>query len=128
MTKGETMWAKLSDGFHDDPRILAVGLEGAGMFASALSYSARHLTDGVVPHEWVATRATPGLLERLEAQALLIRRDDGSYEVSGYLNYNPSRQTATARREKDRTRKSALGQKGNEARHGTPDSNDDLRF
>ena len=39
-------WVKLDDGFYDNPKIVAVGFDGAGLYAMCLAYCGRHMTDG----------------------------------------------------------------------------------
>ena len=50
-------YALLDDGFHSNPKLLAVGLAGMGLYAAALSYCGQYGTDGIVPMAWVVQRA-----------------------------------------------------------------------
>lgn len=90
----------VDDGFHSNPKVLAAGLDGAGLYARALSYCGAYLTDGFVPTEWVrqATggRRTPALKC---ATAGLWRPVEGGYMIPDYLEFNPSRAEVLARRE-----------------------------
>jgi hypothetical protein len=95
-------WAKLSDDFHSHRAIRRAGLEGAGFFALALSYSAKYLTDGFVDDEWVddtipSVAKRGALLKRL-VELRLLNRVEGGYLIPSYLNCNPSRADAEAKR------------------------------
>jgi hypothetical protein len=95
-------WAKLSDDFHAHRAIRRVGLEGAGLFAMSLSYCAKYLTDGFVDDEWMAdavpnARKREALLKRL-VEVGLFERSEGGFSISSYLENNPSRAEAEAKR------------------------------
>jgi hypothetical protein len=104
-------WAKLDDGFYDDPKVRRAGLAASGLFCRALAYSARHLTDGYVDQQWIDEQTAtlrPGerrqLVESLIGVGLWERRN-GGYVARNYLKFNPSRADVEARRESDRKRK-----------------------
>ena len=50
-------YALLDDSFDGHPKLLAVGLDGTGLYASALSFCGRHGTNGLVPEAWAIQRA-----------------------------------------------------------------------
>ena len=59
-------WVRLDDKFHGNPKTLAVGNAGAGLYVRALSYCGDQLTDGWVPAGWAREaggRTLPGKLE-----------------------------------------------------------------
>ena len=104
-------WAKLDDGYCDNPKMLAVGLLGTGLHARAISYCARHETDGKVPLAWVMGQLVDlkpadrkNVLDALERVGLFTR-ENGGYVVNDYLDYNPSRAALEAKREAERKRK-----------------------
>jgi hypothetical protein len=94
-------YARVYDDLDDHPKALVVGNAGVGLLARALAYSARHLTDGFVPAEWMAMRAKPSL-RRLVVDAGLFEQVTGGYLVHDYLDHNESRErieeVAAARR------------------------------
>jgi hypothetical protein len=106
-------WVKLDDGFYDDPKIRRAGLAASGLFCRSLAYSARHLTDGYVDHEWVdeqCARLRPA--ERRNVIDALVdcglwQPRSGGFVISNYLKFNPSRRDVETRREADRNRKGA---------------------
>jgi hypothetical protein len=111
-------WAKLSDDYHDNPKMVALGLTATGLHARSVSYCAKHETDGKVPKAWVAGQLSElKPAERRRVVGALIEHrafsENGvSYIVNDYLKYNPSkaelhdrRSTMEARREADRKRK-----------------------
>jgi uncharacterized phage protein (TIGR02220 family) len=97
-------YAQLDDGFHDDPEIMALGNEGAGVIARAYSYCAHYLTDGKLPRKWLETAAKRGGIKPLISSGLVLE-DGTDYALRDYLKHNPSREEVEARREAARQRK-----------------------
>lgn len=105
-------WTKLTDQFHDDPRIRSTWLAcppSLGLHVMALTYSAAHLLDGHVDQSWVREKI-PGAAARRKAIAALV--DSGLWLVNGdgwvirnYLRYNPSRAKVEEDRRADSERK-----------------------
>lgn len=86
-------WAAIDDGFYDHPKVVSIGNEAAGVLVRAISYCARHLTDGVIPREIVeafAGKRRGPLLDALIAAGFLLEHGD-HLVVRDYLDYNPSR-------------------------------------
>jgi hypothetical protein len=87
-------WVKLDDGFYDNPKILRVGLAAAGLYAAALSYAARKLTDGFLP-EAAVFMLTSGeedgglLLSTYLVEQGLWTVVPGGYQIHDFLDYNP---------------------------------------
>lgn len=106
-------WAGLDDGFHDDPRTLEVGLEGAGLYACATTYCARHLTDGVIPHKALERMLDGGDRKPLDAllRIGLLHPDDtgDGYVIADYFKGNKPRQEVEKHRAaaKERAKKAA---------------------
>lgn len=118
-------WVSLLDDFHSNPKVIAAGLECAGLYARALSYCGDYLTDGFVPEEWlhgVVGRKRSLILKCVEVG--LILEVKGGYEIPQYLDYNPPKAYVMELRKK----RSKSGQKGankrwaDSKRHSTPDS------
>jgi hypothetical protein len=103
-------WAGLDDLFYDDPRTIEVGNLAAGVYARALSYCCRHLTDGKLPAKVLAGIVgddDPTVIDRLVSARFLRRKGDG-FELVDFLNWNPTRESVLRRREQKRQ----AGQKG----------------
>jgi hypothetical protein len=93
-------WAKLDDGFVDNPKVEPVSWAARGVWVTALSWCARKLTDGRVtrkaasilefPDEAVAELVAAGLWDELE--------DGGGWVVHDYLVYNPSKDEVVVER------------------------------
>src|SRR5262245_26260420 len=86
-------WVRLDDGFYDNPKILAVGLAAAGLYAAALSYAARKLTDGFLP-EVAVWMLTSGEEDGAELPKFLVSHGlwtvvPGGYQIHDFLEYNP---------------------------------------
>lgn len=86
-------YAPLREDFDDHPKLLALKLEAMGLIACAITYSTRRRTNGRIPRVW------PGM--RFGAQgkkcaAFLVSegvwrvREDGDFEIVGFLEENPS--------------------------------------
>jgi hypothetical protein len=109
-------WAALSEDFHDDPRIVEVGLTATGLYACLVTYSSRHRTDGYVTRRAIGRLLDGGDMTPLEAllRVGLVNEDRGGYyHLPEFLNgANFSR----AEREAMHSKKVAAGQKGGRAR------------
>jgi hypothetical protein len=106
----------LDDEFHSNPKVLQAGLEGAGLYARALSYCGAYLTNGFVPQAWAEAavgRKGDRLLALLE-QIGLWNACPGGYEIPDYLEFNPSREDVKKRR----AERSQSGKKGARSRWG----------
>ena len=120
------VWVKLDDKFYSDPKILEVGLAGAGLYAMGLSYCGAHLTDGFIPDSW-ANRQDPRSRRKLVAKSLW-KPVTGGYEVPGFTKFNPSRENVLKRREKTaervaswRNRNAVTNDVGNAVSNAAPD-------
>jgi hypothetical protein len=97
-------WTKLSDTFYDDPKVLAAGNEAVGLHARALTYCARHLTDGLVPKEMARQLGKPSAIQTLLDTGFW-REKGGNYIVADYFPDQESREEVEARRAQDARRK-----------------------
>ena len=105
-------WAKLDDRFHSHPKALQAWERepaAVGLYALALSWVAAHETDGRVPSEWI-NRQVPVQLDRDRltetlTEAGLLEPNGEGWLIHDYLDYNPSREQAQAKREADAARK-----------------------
>lgn len=141
-------WAKLDDAMCFHEKVVEAGNAAVGVWARLISWSAQHLTDGVVPEHVAKLVAgeSRGALRALE-QAGLVRRQPGDpraseranttlrrsqsnarspgvYVIHDYLDYNPSRAEVEGKREKERVRKgknSARNPPGRDAASAPPD-------
>lgn len=116
-------WANLDDKFPTHPKVLPMSDAAFRLHVSAVCYSAQHLTDGAVEIETVAL-LVPRFKKATVAE--LIRRerwhkpgegcgtptcpsgDAAHYQLHDYLEWNRSRVTVEAERE----RKRSAGRKG----------------
>lgn len=102
-------WVKLSDDWYDDPKVVAAGDDGALLWVKAVSWSARNLTDGLIPAELlprlILSPETPSIASRLVDLGLFVEDATGGFRVANYLEYQPSRAQVLAGREKEAKRK-----------------------
>lgn len=103
-------WVKLSDDFWMHPKIVAIGDNGAGLYARLLSYCGCYLTDGLVPGHMVEMIVGKNrkALEILTEHRLIDRLDSGSVVIRDYLDYNRSK----AEIDEDRKQRKANGARG----------------
>ncbi|MEW6223234.1 MAG: hypothetical protein AB1627_01255 [Chloroflexota bacterium] len=95
-------WGRLDDGLYDHPKLDALGrdrLAGVGLWALAISWCNRRLTDGVVPADRIRLLGgTAAIADRLVEVGLFDRCEDG-YRVHDFLAFNDSAETVMARRQ-----------------------------
>ena len=91
------MWVKLDDQYHENPKVLSVGLGARWIHVASMSWCGKHQTDGVIPRrrafqlgsedetcrpiEWIQELVNAGLFEK---------HGDDAYLVHDFLEYNPS--------------------------------------
>lgn len=122
-------WFNVDDGFTFHVKCVKAGNAAVGLWTRAGAWSARHLTDGFIPSEIVATIGTPAQAARLVSAGLWAEA------AGGYLfhewseeNRNPTREKVLEKRRaeadrkaKQRERKSASSQVEDDGPAGTPD-------
>lgn len=105
-------WVKLDDQFPTHPKMVAAGGDAAWLHVCALCYCAQHLTDGLLPKAMVSRlsdrRQPEKLAERLVAAGAWIDRGD-TFELHGYLEFNPSREHVLSERRKAAERRAKGG-------------------
>jgi hypothetical protein len=99
-------WAKLDDGFFDNPKVMETSFAARGVWATALSWCARKLTDGKISAK--AARLLefpPELITELVVAGLWEPAADGNgWVLHDYLEYNPNREKVQALREAGKQR------------------------
>jgi hypothetical protein len=98
----------LDDGWHEDPRVLDVGLTAAGLYACANCYVARHLLDGVIPKKAIERLLAGRDTEPLDAllDVGLLVESKGGFELPDYFdNGNETREKVLKRRRDAKARK-----------------------
>lgn len=139
-------FAALDDGFHSSKKVVKAGLDGAGLYARALSYCADELTDGFVLLEWAAEVGKPSVRKKVTAADLWVEvaggetfvchlRDGSPHSVTmpsrgyflrGYVSFNPSRLEVVDNRAELSRKRSEAGKKGAQARWNPDGKTDDL--
>lgn len=101
-------WGRLDDGLYDHPKLDELGrdrLPAIGLWALAISWCNRRLTDGDVPGDRIRILGgSKALADRL-VSAGLFDAAGGDYRVHDFLQFNDSREDVIARREADAERK-----------------------
>lgn len=106
-------WARVDDGFHGHPKVRRTSLAALGLWVRALSYVAHYETDGAIDEDTMLSlsssrRGVRKLMDELLETGLLDRADDGGLRIHDYLDYNPSREEVSARRQSDVRRQALL--------------------
>jgi hypothetical protein len=118
------MWLKIDDGFAEDERVLGLSDKAFRLHVAALCACARNLTDGVLSLERVrALKALTGAKDRdvAELAASGLWEGSGPWSIRKYLEYNPSKADAEAKREAQRQggKRGAEHRWGDRSTHGS---------
>ena len=105
-------WGRLDDSFYDHPKTLRIWRKcpgAVGLHARAISYCAKHQTDGYIMAE-IVNGLSPLQRDREEQVKALIEEQawyesEDDFAVHDYLDYNPSKEETEAKRAADRDRK-----------------------
>lgn len=103
-------WLKISDEFLEDDTVLELKDRGYRLHVSAMVYSSRNLTDGVISVRSIkvleAILAYPlsKFVAELIDSGLWIPTVGGGYEIKNFLKYNPPASEVKARRDRDAAR------------------------
>ena len=92
-------YAPLDEKFDDHPKYIEYGVAEMGLIACGITYCNRNLTDGVIPRSWPTRRFGPEIepvVQRLLRDGVWRRRDDGSFEIVGFLDHNRSKEEILA--------------------------------
>lgn len=114
-------WAYFDDGAPKHPKAIRAGNEAWGLWAAAVMYCNRWLTDGVVTIEALTNDCLPVPIPKARAKklaeklceakqrpdgvGLLTLNEDGTYQVHDFLDWNKSKAEVEAKRAADRARK-----------------------
>jgi hypothetical protein len=97
-------WLRLDDGFCEHPKVAGLSARAFRAHLEALCYSARYLTDGIVPKK--ARKCSGKIESELQVAGLWVIDLEGNVVIHDYLEWNPSKAHVLAKREKDSARKS----------------------
>lgn len=103
-------WFKIDDGFYTSRKVLSIPrtcrLAAVGLWTMAGNWSARELTDGVVPEYVLAeVGATSRLRQALVEARLWLDHGSAGIEFYEWASYQPTRAQIEHEREKERIRK-----------------------
>jgi len=109
-------WAKFDDRYDDNRKVRRAwkAHQGTvGLHAMAVTYCARHETDGLVDVDWLEDRVPVARVRRQILSALVTNGlfeviDAEHYLVHDYLQYNDSHEVLRGRRRREADRKAAL--------------------
>lgn len=88
-------WLRVDDGYGEHPKVVGLSDRAFRLHTVALCYCARNLTDGHLERR--AVKVIAAILDKPVKNAvaelvkgrLWLERGDGSYEIKGYLDWNP---------------------------------------
>lgn len=99
-------WFNVDDGFTFHVKCVKAGNAAVGLWTRAGAWSARHLTDGFIPKEIVATIGTPAQAARLVSSGLWGEVADGyQFHEWSEENRNPTKEKVLERRRSEADRK-----------------------
>lgn len=105
-------WFKVDDGWWSHPKVIPVESDARGIWVSAGSWCAQHLTDGFLP-EYALKMITELRGNKLKAaceeliEAGLWKRRPGGFLFHDWEKYQPIREDVEKKRAADRERKAA---------------------
>ncbi len=89
---------KLDDGFAEHPKVLSVSVQARWAYISAICYTSRRLTDGVIPRSVLsALSISPKLVSELVNASLWDNHGD-DFMIHDYLEYNSTKAEIEERR------------------------------
>lgn len=102
-------WFKVDDSYWSHPKVLLSGLEARGVWVTAASWCAQHMTDGRIPQDVLLTLIPAAKRKVLAACDELERlgmwtRDGADWLFHDWTAYNPTRQQIEADRAQHRQR------------------------
>lgn len=108
-------FAQIDDHFDDHPKYIGYSAAEMGVLACSLTFSNRHLTDGVIPKAWVAQRFGKDGTRAMKAflnDGVWTEKDPKHCLIVGFLDHNPSREEVLDWRAKKSEAKSEAGRQG----------------
>lgn len=123
-------WVRLDDQFPDHPKIDQAGPLAGWLYVCGLAYCNRQLTDGFIPKATMprlSAVAQPAKHARALVNAGLWDEVDGGWQVHDYLQFQPSRESVLAEREKAAKRQQAHRRKKAASRRDTAVTSPEVR-
>lgn len=103
-------WVRIDDNFPEHPKVDALSDAAFRMHVAGLCYANRHLTDGLIPdrmpRRFIHGDNVSGAVDELVDSGLW-KTVPGGWMVHDYLEYQPSRAEAEARKVANRERQRA---------------------
>lgn len=121
-------WAKVDDRFFSHPKVVETSLAARGLWITALSWSSAMETDGWIPSHMLPVLVDDSYRDGPEPLAIELVRaglweeGDRGFRVHDFLDWNPSRETLTARRHAAVARVTAYRERKRESNALTPHS------
>ncbi len=95
-------WVRLDDNYPEHPKVIGLSDAAFRLHTIALFYSARLLTDGLLPRTWLTGgrgRAVPKVTAELVAAGVWCV-EGHDYRIHDYLSYQPTREAVLAKRDR----------------------------
>jgi hypothetical protein len=98
-------WVRIDCDYLSNPKVLAAGRDARDLHLASILYVGQHELDGLIPAQAVpqlvrALGVRPHVIEALTAAGLWVPNGGATFELPGYLERNPSKET----RERERVR------------------------
>jgi len=105
------MWLKVSDNFHDHPKVVAAGNAAIGLWVRGGSYSAAYDLDGFVPSAWVRSSGAHYTAHRALVRVGMWLPSGDGWTMHDYHDYNPFAAEWRERADRDAQRKREFRQR-----------------
>lgn len=116
-------WARLEDTFPDHPKVMALSDAAFRQHVSAICYASRFNTDGEINHLALkAIRGSRSIATQLVRAGVWDETADG-WSIHDFLDYNPSREEAAAKRVTRAEAGRRGGQRSGETRRSKTEAN-----
>lgn len=128
-------WSRFDDAAPKHPKAIAAGNDAWALWAGAVMYCNRYLTDGFVPTAALATECLPEPITAAKARKLAQRLVDAKLRVGGpglfvvvdggfmvhdFLEWNPCKVDVESKRKADRDRKKRPADSGSDSGGKSP--------
>ena len=99
-------WGRVDDDLHSHLKAIKAGLEAMGLWSMCLSWTSKHLTDGLIPQE--VAESVRGFKQELADRLVDVRlweRAEGGYQMHDFHDCNPTAAEQVEKRDAWREKK-----------------------
>ena len=127
-------WLKIDDQYFFNRKVLRAGRDARDLHLASMAYCAGQLSDGAIDSESLPLLGAMAIIPDAEASAAKLVEvglwdiDGDGWQIHDYLDYNPTRETVTAKRAEAKERMQHLrGLRSPDVRANTERTSPDVR-